>query len=67
MNKKNLKYFLSVCLILAFSVVFANKIPPTPKQNDGVTPPIGLPINGGIIYLLISGVTLGVYTLKKKK
>ena len=67
MNKKNLKYFLSVCLILTFSIVFANKTPPLPKGADSAPPPGLLPISGGIIYLLISGVALGVYTLKKKK
>ena len=65
MNKKNLKYFLSVCLILTFSVVFANKIPPLPKES---APPPGLvPIDGGIFYLITSGIIFGVYTLKKKK
>ena len=66
MNKNNLKYFISVCLILTFSLVFANKTPPLPKPSAGPTPP-GVPIDGGIIYVLISGVALGVYTLKKKK
>jgi len=55
-----------VCLILTFYVVFANKTPPLPKPSAGPTPP-GVPIDGGIIYVLISGVALGVYTLKKKK
>ena len=65
MIKKNLKYFISVSLIFTFSLVFANKTPPLPKPSGPV--PVGLPISGGVIYLLISGVALGVYTLKKKK
>lgn len=66
MNKKNLKYFLSVCLILAFSVVYANKTPPLPKPSGPPGPGL-VPIDGGIFYLITSGIIFGVYTLKKKK
>lgn len=67
MNKRNFKYFISVCLILTFSVMFANKTPPHPKEGGDVSPPIGLPIDGGVIYLVISGLALGFYAIKKKK
>jgi hypothetical protein len=51
--------------MLTFTVVLANKTPPLPKPATVPSP--GLPISGGIMYLLASGVALGVYTLKKKK
>ncbi|WP_291846258.1 PID-CTERM protein-sorting domain-containing protein [Lutibacter sp.] len=46
------------------SLVGYSKTPPTP-----IGPPAepGLPIDGGLFYLLISGVLYGVYELKKKK
>ena len=60
------KYLLSFCLVLICSSVFAQKIPPTPaKDNDN--PPPGLPVAGGLSYLLVVGVAYGVYELKRKK
>jgi len=67
MNKKYLRYLLSVCLIFTFTFVFAFKTPPLPKGADGPAPPVGLPIDGGISFLIISGVFLGSYTLRKRK
>ena len=58
------KYLLSFCLMLICATVFAQK-PPNPI--GGPAPPPGLPIDGGILYLLIAGVTYGVYELKRKK
>ncbi len=54
---------MSVCLILTFSVVFANKTPPLP----GGPVPFGLPIDGGIFYLIMAALGLGFYSIKKKK
>ena len=50
--------------------VFAQKTePPEPPNNknnfDGPGPP-GLPINGGLSFLLIAGAVLGVYATRKK-
>ena len=39
--------------------------PPPPPFNGGGQP--GLPINGGITYLLLSGIAFGIYTIRKKK
>ena len=45
-------------------VGYAEK-PPTPPQY--ITPPPGLPIDGGLSFLLISGVAYGIFELKRKK
>ena len=55
---------MSVCLILTFSVVFANKTPPLP---GGPPVPVGLPIDGGVFYLIMAALALGFYSIKKKK
>ncbi|MBI9040087.1 MAG: hypothetical protein JEY78_01720 [Lutibacter sp.] len=63
MKKKSNIYIL--CFFFVFvSLVGYSKTPPTP-----IGPPAepGLPIDGGLFYLLISGVLYGVYELKKKK
>ena len=59
------KYLLSFCLILICATVFAQKEPELP----GPPPPPGktLPIDGGLSYLIISGIIYGVYELKRKK
>tara|TARA_R110001583_G_scaffold71272_1_gene201075 strand:- start:14087 stop:14287 length:201 start_codon:yes stop_codon:yes gene_type:complete len=66
MNQKNLKYVLCLFFILSNSIIFANKTPPLPK-GSGTAPPVGLPIDGGLSYLIIAGLAYGVYELKKKK
>lgn len=54
-----------MCMYFTFTLMFAHKGPPLPKQNDSGQP--GLPIDGGISLLFISGVVFGVYSLTKKK
>ncbi len=55
---------MCVCvLMLTFSEVFAFKTPPLP----GGPVPVGLPIDGGISFLIISGVFFGIYSLRKRK
>ena len=56
------KYLLSFCLVLICATMFAQK-PPDPSG----TPPVGLPIDGGIAVLIVSGVAYGIYELKRKK
>lgn len=54
------KIFLVVVFILTVSSVFAADPPdPTPP------PPPGLPIDGGLLILLVAGVLLGSYTIYK--
>lgn len=67
MNRKKVK-FLVLCFgfMLIGSVANAELIPPTPEQGN-LTPPPGLPIDGGLSLLLISGVVYGIFELKRKK
>jgi len=60
------KYLLSFCLILIYAFVFAQKLP-NPELPGAPAPPPGLPIDGGLSYLLIAGVIYGVYESRKKK
>lgn len=41
---------------------YSQKVPPP----AGPPPPVGLPIDGGSVYLFIAGVAYGVYKLKKQ-
>ena len=69
------KYLLSFCLILACTTAIGQeKAPPAPPsskgnaQNNGNNSGHpGLPIDGGISILLVSGIAYGIYELKKKK
>ena len=47
----------------------AHNLPqPQAGTNDGTPPPPnGLPIDGGISYLVIAGAVFGAYKLRKKK
>jgi len=49
--------------MLMYSTMFGHKSPPLPTG----APNPGLPIDGGISFLLISGVAYGIYELKRKK
>ncbi len=64
MRRKILIYVCFVVMFLTSVSVFAYK-PPEPPQN---APPIGpgLPIDGGLSYLLIVGAAYGVYTIRKR-
>ncbi|WP_457617330.1 PID-CTERM protein-sorting domain-containing protein [Lutibacter sp.] len=57
------KYLLSFLLVLSCAVTFAQITPPPP----GPPPPPGLPIDGGLVYLLLSGIAFGVFKIKHKK
>ena len=64
MRRKILTYLCYVIMSLSSVSVFAER-PPEPPQNN---PPIGpgLPIDGGLSFLLIAGAFLGVYATRKK-
>lgn len=68
MKSKFNKYLLSLALVLICATMYAQKKGdvPVPGTNGG-TPPPGLPIDGGLSLLFISGIAYGVYELKKKK
>ena len=61
------KYLLSFCLILICTMVSAQKQPPKPDGHNRNNGQPGLPIDGGLSFLLISGVAYGMYELRKKK
>lgn len=70
--KKRVNIFLLSFLFVFFCSVnnaFAQKQPPQPPPSgkSALTPNPGLPINGGILYMLASGILYGVYELRKKK
>ncbi len=62
------KYLLSFGLMLLCATMYAQKggDMPVPGTNDN-PPPVGLPIDGGLSLLLISGIAFGFYELKRKK
>lgn len=51
------KYALSICFFLFLKTVINAQTPP---------PPVGLPIDGGLFYLLAVGLVYGIFNLKKK-
>jgi hypothetical protein len=56
---------VSVCFLFISISAYSQKGPPLPPI--GPPPPVGLPIDGGLSYLLIAGAAYGVYKLKKKQ
>ncbi|MHB1146285.1 MAG: PID-CTERM protein-sorting domain-containing protein [Lutibacter sp.] len=68
MNRKKVKVFLLCFGFMLFSVVaYSEKPPPVPEEGGAPPPPVGLPIDGGLSFLLISGVAYGIFELKRKK
>jgi len=68
MKSKFNKYLLSFGLLLICATMFAQKGDvPVPGTNDEPPPPVGLPIDMGLTYLLVTGIAYGVYELKRKK
>ncbi|WP_372766293.1 PID-CTERM protein-sorting domain-containing protein [Lutibacter sp.] len=70
MKKKRINIFLLSFCFMLISVVAYSKKPPYPPKNAAAgppPPPPGLPIDGGLSLLLVSGVAYGIYELKRKK
>lgn len=62
MKKTINKLLLSIFFVLiGFSAYSKDPVPPGPP------PPVGVPIDGGLSLLIISGVAYGVYELRRKK
>lgn len=59
MNKTKILLFVAVlfCTTFSFGQIVPPPVPPPP--------PPGLPIDGGLLFLFISGILLGVKKLKK--
>ena len=59
-----MKKLASLLLLLLFPLIMiAQNHPPTPTQNMTPTPP-GLPIDGGLLFLLMAGIAYGVKKVK---
>ena len=65
MNRKKVRIILLSFSFMLICLVAYAEIPPTPPQS--APPPPGLPIDGGLSLLLISGVAYGIFELKRKK
>ncbi|SFN47865.1 hypothetical protein SAMN04487989_101713 [Bizionia echini] len=63
MKLQNTKIVASILFLLISFACFSQTVPPPPQPP---VPP-GLPIDGGIIMGLISGIVYGVYRLIKSK
>jgi len=63
-NKLLLKVFIFSIFVFNSLEIMANEPPPTPQ--DG-TPPVGLPIDGGITILFFTALFYGIYELKNCK
>jgi hypothetical protein len=58
-KSKILLFAIIICSTYTFGQVVPPPIPPPPP------PPPGLPIDGGLLFLFISGIILGVKKLKR--
>ncbi|NHN27363.1 hypothetical protein FIA58_016915 [Flavobacterium jejuense] len=56
MNKR----LILLLVLLSFQSVFSDSTPPPPP-----TPPPGLPINNGVVFMIVVGLILGCYALRK--
>ena len=59
--KNKTKILLLIAVLFCATFSFGQVVPPPLPPP----PPGGLPIDGGILFLLISGLFLGIYKLKK--
>ena len=67
-NKILLTVFFMFFVSVVFSQTHSHKLPqPQAANNAGPPPsPVGLPIDGGLSYLVIAGAVFGVFKLRKK-
>ena len=56
------------CAIMLFAgvSVFAQKTPSPPEPKPAGPAPPGLPIDGGLSYLILAGAAYGVYAIRKR-
>jgi len=71
MNRKKVNTLMLCSGFMLIAFVAYGETPPEPgqKSNDGTPPPPppGLPIDGGLSFLLVSGLAYGIFELKRKK
>ncbi len=65
MKSKFNKYLLSFCLMFLSMTAFSQKTPPPPAPPPN--PGNEIPIDGGLTYLLLTGIAYGIFELKRKK
>lgn len=55
-------------LFMGVSVFAKKNEPPQPpaNKNNDTSPPVGLPVDGGLSYLFIVGVSYGIYAIRKR-
>jgi len=56
------KYLLTITLILFYTIITSAQGPPGPGGPP--PPPPGLPIDGGITFLIIAGVAYGIKKIR---
>ena len=70
-NKILLTVFFMFFVSVVFSQTHSHKLPQPQdamaETSDGPSGPPGLPIDGGLAYLVIAGAVFGAYKLRKKK
>ncbi|AUC86003.1 hypothetical protein CW731_12255 [Polaribacter sp. ALD11] len=59
---KKIKLTVLIIVLLTTQLVCGQIVPP---PSPGPPPPPGLPVDGGLVFLLISGLIYGVKKLKK--
>ncbi len=65
--KKNTTLLTTVLFLLISVFGIAQSVLPSAPEGAQGTPPVGLPIDNGIIFLFVAGVIYGVYKLVAKK
>jgi hypothetical protein len=62
MKKKINKFLLCIFFVfISFNTYSKDPVPPGPA------PPPGLPIDGGLSFLIIAGTVYGIFELRRKK
>jgi len=64
-KNKILKKVFLISFFLFNCIEIIAKEPPTPSGDGGPSGP-GLPIDGGILYLFLTGLVYGIYKLKNR-
>jgi len=65
MKKHFLRIAFNIVILLFLTVEIAMAQPPD-NPNDGENP-FGVPIDGGLLYLIGAGISYGIYRIRRKK